>query len=66
MHVNISSDSAIVKLSPGLRYPGVQNVRVEVAGQVLSQGGNVGADQLADTSDEVTERCASVQKQSEF
>lgn len=56
MHTNVSFSSAIVSLHPSLKYPDVQNIRVEVAGQVLSQGGNVGADQLADTSDIITQR----------
>lgn len=56
MYVNVSYETAIISLHPSLRYPYLQNIRVEVAGQVLSQGGNVGADQIADTSDIITER----------
>ena len=41
-----------VSLRPGLRWPGVTGLRVEVNGQVLSQGGDVAADQLEDTTAE--------------
>ena len=34
----------------------MQGLRVEVNGQVLSQGGDVGADQLTDTTAAVTSR----------
>lgn len=51
LQLNVSSEAEWVSVHPGLRYPGVQGLRVEVAGQVLSQGGNIGADQLADTMD---------------
>ena len=57
MQLNVSSDVNYVTLHPALRYPEIQNLRVEVAGQVLSQGGNVGADQLADTTATLTDRC---------
>lgn len=48
--VNVSSETKWVSLQPGLLYPDVDGIRVEVKGQVLSQGGDVGADQIADTS----------------
>ena len=56
MQLNVSNDVGFVTLHPGLRYPDLQNLRVEVAGQVLSQGGNIGADQLADTTAASTTR----------
>ena len=56
MQLNVSQDVGFVTLHPALRYPDLQNLRVEVAGQVLSQGGNVGADQLADTTAASTTR----------
>ena len=46
-----------VSLRPGLRWPGVTGIRVEVNGQVLSQGGDVAADQLEDTTAETINRC---------
>ena len=48
--VNVSSETKWVSLQPGLLFPDVEGIRVEVKGQVLSQGGDVGADQIADTS----------------
>ena len=48
--VNVSSETNWVSLQPSLLYPDVEGIRVEVKGQVLSQGGDVGADQIADTS----------------
>ena len=48
--VNVSSETKWLSLQPGLLYPDVDGIRVEVKGQVLSQGGDVGADQIADTS----------------
>jgi len=48
--VNVSSETKWVSLQPGLLYPDVDGIRVEVKGQVLSQGGDVGADQIAVTS----------------
>lgn len=48
--VNVSSETKWVSLQPGLAYPEVEGIRVEVKGQVLSQGGDVSADQIADTS----------------
>lgn len=64
MQLNVSSSISYVTLHPALRYPDIQNLRVEVAGQVLSQGGNIGADQLADTTAKSTTRQAeSVDKQ---
>ena len=45
-----------VSLRPGLRWPGVTGIRVEVNGQVLSQGGDVAADQLEDTTAETINR----------
>lgn len=48
--VNVSSQSKWVSLQPELMFPGVEGVRVEVNGQVLSRGGDVGADMIADTS----------------
>ncbi len=48
--VNVSSKTKWVSLQPGLLYPDVDGIRVEVKGQVLSQGGDVEADQIADTS----------------
>lgn len=56
LQLNVSSEVSFVTLHPALRYPDIQNLRVEVAGQVLSRGGNVGADQLADTSATLTNR----------
>ena len=56
MHLNVSADAEWVSLHPGLRFPTVQGLRVEIAGQVLSQGGNVGADQVADTTAVTTVR----------
>ena len=47
--VNVSSETKWVSLQPGLAYPEVAGIRVEVKGQVLSQGGDVSADQIADT-----------------
>lgn len=48
--VNVSSETKWVSLQPGLAHPEVEGIRVEVKGQVLSQGGDVTADQIADTS----------------
>ena len=48
--VNVSSETKWVSLQLGLAYPEVEGIRVEVKGQVLSQGGDVSADQIADTS----------------
>lgn len=48
--VNVSSETKWVSLQPGLACPEVEGIRVEVKGQVLSQGGDVSADQIADTS----------------
>lgn len=56
MHLNVSADAEWVSLHPGLRFPTLQGLRVEIAGQVLSQGGNVGADQVADTTAVTTVR----------
>ena len=56
MQLNVSSETNYITLHPALRDPEIQNLRVEVAGQVLSQGGNVGADQLADTTAQSTTR----------
>ena len=39
-----------------LRWPGVTGIRVEVNGLVLSQGGDVAADQLEDTTAETINR----------
>jgi hypothetical protein len=50
--LNVSSSVEWVLLQPWLRWPHVEGVRVEIAGQVLSKGGDVGADQLADTGAE--------------
>ena len=38
----------------------MQGLRVEVNGQVLSKGGNVGADQVMDTTAESVDRCVSL------
>lgn len=43
-----SVDTAAV--APTLAHPEVPGVRVEVNGQVLSRGGDVSADQRADTN----------------
>ncbi len=59
MWLNVSSEVEWVMLQPWLRWPEVQGVRVEVDGQVLSKGGDVGADQLADTGADPKIRCAS-------
>lgn len=48
--INVSSQSKWVSLQPELMFPDVEGVRVEVNGQVLSRGGDVGADMIADTS----------------
>ena len=48
--VNVSSETKWVSLQPGLAHAEVAGIRVEVKGQVLSQGGDVTADQIADTS----------------
>ena len=48
--VNVSAQSKWVSLQPELMFPDVEGVRVEVNGQVLSRGGDVGADMIADTS----------------
>lgn len=48
--VNVSSETKWVSLQPGLAHPELAGIRVEVKGQVLSQGGDVAADQIADTS----------------
>ncbi|KAK9837118.1 hypothetical protein WJX81_003998 [Elliptochloris bilobata] len=45
-----------VALHPRLRYPGIPGLRVEAGGQVLSQGGDVGADQVEDTTAETRVR----------
>ena len=50
MVLNVSSETQGISLQPSLRFPNVLGIRVEVMGQVLSQGGDVGADQIADTS----------------
>lgn len=50
MVLNVSSETQGISLQPSLRFPNVLGIRVEVNGQVLSQGGDVGADQIADTS----------------
>ena len=50
MLLNVSSETQGISLQPSLRFPNVLGIRVEVSGQVLSQGGDVGADQIADTS----------------
>ncbi|KAK9825612.1 hypothetical protein WJX74_010253 [Apatococcus lobatus] len=50
MTVNVSANAEVVMLQPTLFMPGVQGVRVEVNGQVLSQGGDTQADQIEDTS----------------
>jgi len=39
-----------VALHPRLAFPGIPGLRVEAGGQVLSQGGDVGADQVEDTT----------------
>ena len=48
--INVSSESKWVSFQPELMFPDVEDVRVEVNGQVLSRGGDVGADMIADTS----------------
>ncbi|KAL0046818.1 hypothetical protein WJX82_010658 [Trebouxia sp. C0006] len=49
--LDLGNRTKVYSLSvPGLLYPDVDGIRVEVKGQVLSQGGDVGADQIADTS----------------
>ncbi|KAK9803015.1 hypothetical protein WJX72_000035 [[Myrmecia] bisecta] len=50
IHLNVSYETDWVALHPGLRFPQVQGIRVEVWDQVLSQGGDVSADQMADTT----------------
>ncbi len=50
MVLNVSSETQGISLQPSLRSSNVLGIRVEVNGQVLSQGGDVGADQIADTS----------------
>eukprot|EP00884_Botryococcus_braunii_P021518 jgi/Botrbrau1/804/Bobra.0352s0001.1 len=57
MWLNVSSSVEWVLLQPWLRWPHLEGVRVEVAGQVLSKGGDVGADQLEDTGAEPKMRC---------
>ena len=52
--------AAQVSLRPGLRWPGMTGLRVEVNGQVLSQGGDVAADQLEDTTAETHSRSGSL------
>lgn len=57
--INVSSQSKWVSFQPELMFPDVEGVRVEVNGQVLSRGGDVGADMIADTSghSNATSRC---------
>ena len=47
--LNISHSTQMVSLTPTLLYPELPGIRVEVNGRVLSRGGNVVADRLADT-----------------
>ncbi|KAK9917087.1 hypothetical protein WJX75_000778 [Coccomyxa subellipsoidea] len=56
MWLNVSHKTDWVSLQPGLRWPGVPGLRVEVNGQVLSQGGDVSADQVEDTTAETQTR----------
>ncbi|CAL8464733.1 g4268 [Coccomyxa elongata] len=56
MQLNVSHGTEWVSLHPGLRWPGVPGLRVEVNGQVLSQGGDVSADQEQDTTAETRTR----------
>lgn len=56
MQLNVSQDTDSVILHPSLLFPDVQGLRVEVNGQVLSKGGDVGADQVMDTTAETTLR----------
>jgi hypothetical protein len=56
MWLNVSAGVDWVALHPGLRWAGAQGLRCEVNGQVLSAGGNVGADQVEDTQAVATAR----------
>jgi len=50
MWLNVSHGVEWVALHPRLAFPGIPGLRVEAGGQVLSQGGDVGADQVEDTT----------------
>ena len=50
MGITVPASTDTISLIPTLLHPEIQNVRVEVNGQVLSRGGDVGADQQADTA----------------
>lgn len=49
MSVTVPANTETVSLTPTLLHPKIRDIRVEVNGQVLSRGGDVWADQLADT-----------------
>ena len=55
MEVTIPASTDTLSLTPTLLHPEIPNVRVEVNGQVLSRGGDVGADQQADTGGAFTQ-----------
>lgn len=48
--VTVPYGTDTVSIVPQLLHPEISGIRVEVNGQVLSQGGDVSADQHADTS----------------
>ncbi|KAK9813648.1 hypothetical protein WJX73_001491 [Symbiochloris irregularis] len=56
MAMNVTYDTETVFLQPRLLFPDIQGLRVEVNGQVLSKGGDVGADQVMDTTAESVDR----------
>jgi hypothetical protein len=49
MTVTVPANTETVSLTPTLLHPEILDIRVEVNGQVLSRGGDVWADQQADT-----------------
>jgi hypothetical protein len=49
MSVTVPANTETVSLTPTLLHPEIVDIRVEVNGQVLSRGGDVWADQQADT-----------------
>lgn len=49
MSVTVPANTETVSLTPTLLHPQIRDIRVEVNGQVLSRGGDVWADQQADT-----------------
>lgn len=50
MSVVLPYSTDTVSITPELTYPEIMGIRVEVNGQVLSRGGDISADQVADTA----------------